>query len=81
MSIEIQALTAFIGAEVSGLDLATEHEPKVLAQLREALLAHLVLVFRDQNLTPESHIAFARHFGDIKLPPVATSHGGPPRST
>ncbi len=77
MGIEIQPLTAFIGAEISGVDLAAALEPSLLAQLREALLAHQVLVFRDQDLTPESHIAFARHFGDIKLPPVATSHGGP----
>ncbi|MEE8164646.1 MAG: TauD/TfdA family dioxygenase [Myxococcota bacterium] len=78
MGIEIQPLTAFIGAEISGVDLAAALEPSLLAQLREALLAHQVLVFRDQDLTPESHIAFARHFGDIKLPPVATPHGGQP---
>ncbi len=78
MGIEIQSLTAFIGAEIRGIDLATEHDASILAQLREALLAHQVLVFRDQDLTTEGHIAFARHFGDIKFPPVATQHGGPP---
>jgi taurine dioxygenase len=78
MGIEIQPLTAFIGAEISGIDLGSGLEASVVAQLREALLTHQVLVFRDQDLTPESHIAFARHFGDIKLPPVATQHGGPP---
>ena len=78
MAIEIQPLTAVIGAEVSGVDLAAALDASGVAQLREALLAHQVLVFRDQDLTPESHIAFARHFGEIKLPPVATRHGGPP---
>ncbi len=78
MAIEIQPLTTTIGAEVSGIDLAAAQDASVIVQLREALLAHQVLVFRDQDLTPESHIAFARNFGAIKLPPVATSHGGPP---
>ena len=77
MDIEIRPLTAFIGAEISGIDLTAALEASVFVQLREALLAHQVLVFRDQDLTPESHIAFARHFGKIKLPPVATQHGGP----
>jgi taurine dioxygenase len=78
VELRITPLTATIGAEVSGIDLSAALEPPVVAQVREALLAHLVLVFRDQDLTPESHIAFARNFGAIKLPPVATSHGGPP---
>jgi len=78
MAIEIQPLSALIGAEVSGIDVAAPHDASVVAALREALLAHQVLVFRDQDLTSESQIAFARHFGDIKLPPVATPHGGPP---
>ena len=78
MSIEIQPLTSAIGAEVCGVDVAAPLEAPVVGRLRDALLAHQVLVFRDQDLTPESHIAFARNFGSIKLPPVPTRHGGPP---
>lgn len=78
MGLSINKLTAAIGAEIEGIDLASELETSTVAQIREALLEHLLLVFRDQDLTPESHIAFARRFGKIKLPPVATAHGGPP---
>ena len=78
MSFDIQPLTPLIGAEIHGLDLNESLDPSLIAKLREALLAHQVLVFREQDLTPESHIAFARYFGDIKNPPVATRHGGPP---
>jgi taurine dioxygenase len=78
MGLSITRLTADVGAEVAGVDLSAQLDASIVAQIREALLEHLVLVFRDQDLTPESHIAFARHFGEIKLPPVATAHGGPP---
>lgn len=78
MGLSVTKLTADIGAEISGIDLSSELDTSTVAQIREALLEHLVLVFREQDLTPESHIAFSRHFGPIKNPPVATAHGGPP---
>ena len=78
MALEIQPLTAAIGAEIRGIDLARDLDEDATAEIRKALLEHLVLVFREQELTPESHIAVARRFGEIKCPPVATAHGGPP---
>jgi len=76
--IDLKPLTAAIGAEVRGVDLTGELDAASIARLREALLQHLVLVFRDQDLSSENHIGLARKFGSIKLPPVATAHGGPP---
>jgi taurine dioxygenase len=78
VSLEIRKLTTNIGAEVSGVDLSQKLSADQVREVREALLAHQVLVFREQDLTPESHIAFAEYFGTIKCPPVATAHGGPP---
>jgi taurine dioxygenase len=78
MAIDIRPMTAALGAEVRGVDLTGELGQETIAALRAALLDHLVLVFRDQDLDTASHIAFARRFGEIKLPPVATAHGGPP---
>jgi taurine dioxygenase len=78
MAIDIRPMTAALGAEVRGVDLSGELGQQTIAALRAALLDHLVLVFRDQDLDTASHIAFARRFGEIKLPPVATAHGGPP---
>ncbi len=77
MPLIIKRLTSNIGAEVSGLDLSQNLDSEQVRGVREALLAHQVLVFREQDLTPESHIAFAKYFGTIKCPPVATAHGGP----
>ena len=78
MTLDIQPMTAVIGAEVRGVDLASDLDDETIAKLRQALLDHLVLVFRDQDLDTDRHIAFARRFGEIKRPPVATAHGGPP---
>ncbi|MDE2007039.1 MAG: TauD/TfdA family dioxygenase, partial [Rhodospirillales bacterium] len=41
----------------------------VLAELRAALLAHQVIFFRDQALTPDTQLAFARRWGEIHLHP------------
>lgn len=78
MGFSINRLTAKIGAEIVGIDLSADLDASTVGLIRKALLEHLVLVFREQDLTPESHIAFARHFGEIKRPPVRTAHGGPP---
>lgn len=77
-TLQIQALTPTIGAEVRGVDVAASLPDSTISDIREALLVHQILVFRDQKLDPQSHIDFARLFGEIKHPPVATRHGGPP---
>jgi taurine dioxygenase len=59
-----------IGAEVEGIDLA---QPLSVAQVqivRDALLKHLVLFFREQNLTPAEHKAFAQRFGGLHIHPA-----------
>ena len=74
----VTALTTQIGAEVCGVDLRSALDDEQLDAIRAALLAHQVLVFRDQFLDQAQHIAFARQFGEVHLPPVPTRHGGPP---
>jgi taurine dioxygenase len=77
-AVTIEPMTAEIGAELRGLDLRVPLEPEQIAAVRAALLRHLVLVFRGQQLDERQHIAFARQFGEVHLPPVPTRHGGPP---
>ena len=47
MTLGIERLTAAIGAEVSGLDLAADLSDETVAEIRQALLDHQVLVFRN----------------------------------
>ena len=78
MDIDLRPMTATLGAEIYGVDLSEDLDDATIASIRAALLDHLVLVFRDQDIDTEDHIAFARRFGEIKRPPVSTAHGGPP---
>ena len=67
--IEARRIAGSLGAEISGPDLATDLAEEVLVELRAALLAHQVIFFRDQHLTPARQLAFARRWGDIHLHP------------
>ena len=66
--LEVVPLTGVIGAEVRGLDLRAPLEPETVAVLRRALLDHLVLFFRDQDVSPGQQLAFAACFGPPVLP-------------
>lgn len=62
--MNITSITPTIGAEVTDVDLRALDD-STFATIHQAFLDHSVLVFRDQQLDPESHLAFARRFGDI----------------
>lgn len=62
-SLDIQPVTGTIGAEIAGIDLAAPQPDGVWTEIRQALNRHGVIFFRDQNITPQQEIDFARHFG------------------
>ena len=62
-------LTPAIGAEIHGVDLNQPLEPEVFAAIRDALIAHQVIFFRDQLLSVERHVAFGRMFGELAIHP------------
>jgi alpha-ketoglutarate-dependent taurine dioxygenase len=62
--LDIRPVTRAIGAEVAGVDLRRPLDTDVVAALRAALAHHCVLFFRDQRLSPEDQVAFARQFGE-----------------
>lgn len=71
-------LTPTIGAEVEGIDLTLPLAPGAVSALRQALLDWKVLFFRDQDITTEQHLAFARSFGDLEVHPFAPQKPGYP---
>lgn len=64
----IDPLTPAIGAEISGLDLRQPLEDETQDAVYQALLDHLVIVLRGQDVSPEAQLGFARTFGEIDRP-------------
>jgi len=54
------------GAEILGVDLKSLSADEI-ENIRQAYARHGVVFFRDQNLTPEEHIAFAKRWGQIDI--------------
>jgi taurine dioxygenase len=63
--MKITPLSNALGAEVRGIDLGAQLDDATFATIHRAFLDHCLLVFRDQHLTPEQHIAFSRRFGPL----------------
>ena len=53
-----------VGAEIGGVDLAADLDDATVGEIRQVWLDHGVVFFRDQDLTPERFLAFARHIGE-----------------
>ena len=51
----IRPLSGALGAELTGVELARELDDATVAAIREALLEHCVVFFRDQDLNVEQH--------------------------
>ncbi len=60
---------ATLGAEIRGVDLSKTISPAAYTALHDALMDHKVIFFRDQDITPEAHIAFGRLFGEVTVHP------------
>ena len=69
--IDVQPLAGSLGAEVAGVDVATALDDATLREIRAALLRYGVIVLRDQKLTRESQLAFARRLGTPEVHPIA----------
>lgn len=77
-TIEIRRIAGALGAEVQGVDLSRPLPAGQQAELRRAWLEHLVLFFRDQNLTPAQYMEFARLWGKpIEYPFIKGIKGFP----
>lgn len=62
--IQVHPIDGALGAEIDGVDISKPLESKVIAEIRQAFLDHLVIFFRDQKLTPQQQLTFARQFGE-----------------
>ncbi len=70
--LAIEPASEHVGAFVSGIDLAEAASaeglaPQITAAIKDAWATYGVLFFRDQNITPDQHLAFAQQFADIDV--------------
>lgn len=63
--IDVRPLAGALGAEIFAVDLSDGMDDDTFAEVHQALLDHLVIFFRDQELSPDQHSAFGRRFGDF----------------
>ena len=63
---DIDPISGALGAEIHGVSLDEDLGDAAIVELRQALLDHLVIFFRDQTLSPTGQIAFARRFGSLE---------------
>lgn len=66
MSITVTPASDVVGALVEGVQVASCTDDE-LARIKQAYVDHAVVFFRDQELTPDEHIAFARRWSRINV--------------
>jgi taurine dioxygenase len=69
-NLSVRKLSPVIGAELEGVDLASPLRDEQIQAIRRELLDHLVIFFRDQNLTADQHKALGRRFGPLHIHPA-----------
>jgi taurine dioxygenase len=66
-SIIVKPVSGALGAVIEGVDLGGDLDDRTGSGIHRALLDHCVIFFRDQHLTPQQQIAFARRFGTLNV--------------
>jgi taurine dioxygenase len=77
--LEVVPVAGALGAEIGGVDLSAPMDDETFCEIKRAYHENLVIFFRDQNLTPRRHLAFARRFGEIHTHPFASGLDGYPQ--
>lgn len=68
-----------MGAEIRGVDLAGSVDHETYVEIREALLAHQVVFFKEQReIPPAVQVEFGRMFGELHMHPAAPHMQGFP---
>ncbi len=77
--IKIERISGALGAVITGVDLKRPLDDATIAEIRAAWLEHLVVFFRDQDLTPAEFLAFAQRFGALDEYPFVKGIEGFPQ--
>ena len=65
--ITVKPLGDRFGAEIGNVDLSNSIDDATFAEIEDAFVKWSVIVFRDQTMSPEGHMAFAQRFGELEI--------------
>jgi len=75
VSVRVTPIARSLGAIVSGVDLRDRLSDEEFAVIDDALMQHLVLFFREQDIDDAQHLAFASRFGTPNVYPTTRARG------
>ena len=64
-NLTVERIGYSCGARVTGVDVSKPLSDAVMAQINQAWLEHLVLVFPKQTLNPQTLVTFTKQFGEL----------------
>lgn len=76
-NLTVQPIKSTIGAVISGVDL-NHVNAEQLDEIKQLLLKHHVIFFRNQQLEPQSQVALAKSFGTLHIHPIYPTVEGVP---
>jgi taurine dioxygenase len=78
-TIEVRPLAGALGAEIGGVDLKRAQGNRTWSEIHRAFLEHVVIVFRDQDLSLDDMMAVGRRFGEPSDYPFVKGIDGYPQ--
>lgn len=66
-NILINPTSGSMGVEIHNVDLSNELSDSLFSEIRETFIEHGLIFFRDQELTPDDHLSFAKRWGEINI--------------
>ena len=73
-NFQVKKITPSIGAEIIGENIFNNLNSSLSNQIYDVLIENKVIFFRNQNLSNDQHIKFAKSFGEIEPPHPVYPH-------
>jgi len=77
-TLKVTPIASALGADIDGIDLSAPLDEATVADIRRALLDHLVIRFRGQHLDASALKRLGEQFGDLVIHPNLVARGPHP---
>ncbi|MBT5109234.1 MAG: taurine dioxygenase [Rhodospirillaceae bacterium] len=77
-NLDIRPIAGALGAEIHGVNLAKDLDDDMFAAIHQTMLDHCVIMFRDQDISPQAQIDFAKRWGKLHKHPFMPGLKGHP---